>query len=105
MKIIGHTAHGYICEVTKDEMKLATGKEEHWSGGHHSHAIGNIINVPEIARHKAAMDYTIKQRKDAAETLRAVANIIETVPDAFTAPEIPPTARERDDQDLREALS
>lgn len=87
MKIIGHTTHGYLCEVSKEEMKLSTGKDEHWSGGHHSHAVGNIINVPSIAAHTRAMAYTIKQRKDAAETLRAVANIIETVPDAFTAPE------------------
>lgn len=90
MKIIGHTNHGYLCEVSKDEMKLSTGKDEHWDTGRHSHPVGNTVNVPEIARHASAMEYTIKQRKDAAETLRAVANIIETVPDAFTAPN-PPT--------------
>lgn len=87
MKIIGHTSSGYICEVTKDEMKLSTGKDEHWDASRHAHPVGNIVNVPSIAAHARNMEYTIKKRKDAAETLRAVANIIETVPDAFTAPE------------------
>jgi hypothetical protein len=92
MKIIGHTSHGYICEVTKEEMKLSTGKEEPWSAGSHAHPVGNIVNVPEISRHIRNMEYTIKQRKDSAETLRAVANIIETVPDAFTEPDEPKPA-------------
>jgi len=90
MKIIGHTNNGYICEVTKEEMKLSTGKDEPWCVSDHAHPVGNIVNVPEISKHLRNMEYTATERAKAAETLRSCANIIETIPAAFTAPPPPP---------------
>jgi hypothetical protein len=87
MKIIGHTNHGYLCEVSKDEMKLSTGKDEPWSHDSHAHPVGNIVNCINVSKHAKNMKYTIEQRKKAAEQLRAVATIIEQVPETFTAPE------------------
>ena len=87
MKILGHTNHGYLCEVSKEEMKLATGKDEPWGQSSHAHPVGNIVNCIELSRHIKDMNYTIEERRKAANQLRAVATIIESVPATFTAPE------------------
>lgn len=89
MKIIGHTTHGYLCEVTKDEMNLSTGKEEPWGDSSHTHKVGQIVNLVKVSQHAKNMEYSVDQRKKAAEQLRAVATIIESVPETFTAPEDP----------------
>ncbi len=86
MKIIGHSSEGYICEISKAEMQLATGVGEPWDSRNRGHKVGQIVDVPKIAEHMRNMEYTAKDRAKAAETLRACANIIETVPVAFVAP-------------------
>jgi hypothetical protein len=91
MKIIGHTTFGYLTEVSKDEMQTLTGKSEHYGQGCQAHPVGSILNVPQLSKHIEAMAYTKQQRANAAEALRAAATVIESTPDAFTAPE-PPAA-------------
>ena len=82
MKIIGHTHNTYLCEVSKDEMHELTGVLESYSG--HAHPAGNIVNVIPLVKHIKAMEYSVDQRKRAAEALRAAATVIESTPSAFT---------------------
>lgn len=91
MKIIGTSTAGYITEVSKEEMQTITGKGEPYQMSCHYHTVGTVVRVPELAKHIRAMDYTKEQRKSAAEALRAAATVIESTPDAFTAP-APPAA-------------
>lgn len=82
-----------------------TGKAERpYETNHHQHGIGATINVPDFAQHIENMAGTGQQRKQAAELLRSAANIIETVPDAFTAPKPQPPVN-RAAEELREAIS
>lgn len=91
MKVIGHTSDGYLAELSKEDMQKLTGKGESYHRGERSHAVGTILNVPQLSKHIEAMAYTKQQRANAAEALRAAATVIESTPDAFTAPE-PPAA-------------
>jgi hypothetical protein len=90
MKVIGHTSNGYLAELSKEDMQKLTGKGEPYHHGERAHAVGTILNVPQLSKHIEAMAYTKTQRANAAEALRAAATVIESTPDAFTAP--PPPA-------------
>jgi hypothetical protein len=94
MQIIGTTHKAYICHVSKDEMKILTGKDEPWDSNSHAHRSSTIVNVIDLSSHIKAMEYTKAQRKSAAETLRAAATVIESTPDAFTAPPEPIVAEQ-----------
>ena len=87
MKIIGLNSHGYICEVSKNEMKAMTNIDEPYSVHNHSQNIGAEINVLPLNQHIRNMDRTIEQRKNASDLLRSAATIIESIPDTFKAPE------------------
>lgn len=92
MEIIGQSHGGYIAALTKEEMRLLTGVDEPYHSAH-AHKAGTIVNVRDLSRHIANMDYTATQRKNAAEALRAAATVIESTPEAFVAPappEVPP---------------
>ena len=103
MKIIGKTSNGYICEVLKKDMQIITGHpEREYEVRYHALEIGTTINVPNFDSHIKNMAETVGQRKQAAMLLRSVAEIIETVPDAFTAPK--PSPERTADDNLRAAL-
>ena len=86
MQIIGHTNYGYLCQVSKEEMAKSSGQAENHSSEHHVHKIGQIVNLMDVSKHARDMATSVQQRKSAAAALRAVAMIIETVPETFTAP-------------------
>jgi hypothetical protein len=84
MKIIAHTHNGYLLECDKEEMEKLTGERESRHDYSKRHGTGGVIRVLPLCDHISAMEKTIQQRKDVAETLRAAATIIETTQAVFT---------------------
>ncbi len=90
MKIIGHTAYGYLVELSPGELSHITGDpkdNQHTSrnspyGGKHenSHSIGTTFNVSPTWDHLPKLLTNEPHRQRIAESLRAAATLIEHTP-------------------------
>jgi hypothetical protein len=98
MKVIGHTAYGYLMEVTPQEIAKITGKpgdNQHagfntgYSRDQDTHRIGTEFKVSETWDHLQRLLKNEPERQRIAESLRAAATLIEHTPSPIT---IPPSA-------------
>jgi hypothetical protein len=101
MKVIGHTAYGYLMEVTPAEIAKITGNPKH-----NQHAAFNGYGRPHEENHKIGTEFSVSdtwdhlqrllknepERQSIAESLRAAATLIEHTPSPIT---IPPPAEEQ----------
>lgn len=97
MKIIGHTASGYIAEIAPEEIAAISGKPEdsnHQSYARYgkysaaSHGVGSTFNVCDTWKHLQALLKNEGERNAVAESLRAAATLIQHTPSPLTpAPE------------------
>jgi hypothetical protein len=95
MKIIAHTACGYIAELSPPEIAAITGNSSNndhaaYSGygrhGHASHAIGTEFKVCDTWKHLGNLLSNEESRKRIAESLRAAATLIEHTPSPIVLP-------------------
>lgn len=94
MKIIGHTAYGYLAELSPVEIAAITGdsSDNRHSGfasyGNSSvtHPIGTELKPSEIWKHLQRLLGNENERQRIAESLRASATLIEHTPSPITLP-------------------
>lgn len=101
MKIIAHTANGYVAEIGPHEIAAITGNDkdnDHASHngygryGHQTHAIGTEFKVCDTWKHLQNLLSNEASRKRISESLRAAATLIEHTPSPLsipTPPELP----------------
>lgn len=86
MEIVGYTKYGYLVELTPRELASITGDssqavhEKAPTGRGYSHEIGRKFSVNEGWEHIQRIKHTVTERKYVADTLRKMADTIETVP-------------------------
>jgi len=90
MKIVGKTLSGYLMEISTYELDEVTGCGQR---SDNRLQIGSIFNVRKSFSHLESIRYAAEQRKNMATQLRAMAEMIEIIPDAMELPE-PPKAEE-----------
>lgn len=96
MKIIGHTAYGYLAELAPSEIAAITGEADnanHQSMGNRygarNHSIGTEFKVHETWKHLVGLLANETHRKAIAESLRAAATLIDHTPSPLTPPTPP----------------
>ncbi len=100
MKIIAHTAYGYMAELSPKEVAAITGNgddDKHAShGSYHrngySHPIGTELRVNDAWKHLQDLLQNEQSRKRIAESLRAAATLIEHTPSPINPPATDPPA-------------
>lgn len=90
MKIVGKTQSGYLMEVGTYELDEITGCG---CRSDNRLQIGSEFTATKSFRHLESIRYAAEQRKNMATQLRAMAEMIEIIPDAMEIPE-PPKAVE-----------
>lgn len=88
MKIIAHTAYGYMVEMSPTDLSKITGDSKHrvhqsgaqYRHGEYSHAIGTEFAVSKTYDHLVELLANEDKRKRIAESLRAAATLIEHTP-------------------------
>lgn len=104
MKVIGHTAYGYLMEITPHEIAKITGnpKDDQHAGfntgyarSQDTHRIGTEFKVSDTYDHLQRLLRNEKERQGIAESLRAAATLIEHTPSPIT---VPPAPEEKQEQ-------
>lgn len=91
MKIIGHTATGYLAEIAPDEVRRLTGNYDDSSYSNRHFGVGHILNVSATWDHLSSLLRNGEERKKIADSLRAAATLIEHTPSPIKTEE-PATA-------------
>lgn len=99
MKIIGHTASGYLIDASKWEVeKLSGGSVDHkrdWNGNYPHVAVGTEFNVAPVVDHMHDLNRKAKSAKDGASFLRGLADILDKgIPDWIAEPKGPEAPEE-----------
>lgn len=87
MKIIGHTAYGYIIEASVGEVGTLCAKD---ARAYHGHGpglpVGTQIEVHETFKTLSKIERDADAIAGIANTLRATATLIESIPHPLTLP-------------------
>lgn len=94
MKIIAHTAYGYLAELSPQELAAITGNprdDSHsgfasYSNNQRSHTIGTEFKVNDTWKHLQVLLQNEGRRHNIAESLRAAATLIEHTPSPIVIP-------------------
>lgn len=87
MKIIGHTKYGYIIEASVGEVSTLGGRD---ASARHDHgpglSVGALIEVHQTFQTLAKIERDSAAIAGIANTLRATATLIESIPNPLTLP-------------------
>lgn len=88
MKIVAKTICGYLVEISSSELDDITG-----CGNRHDNRlqVGSVFDVRNSFQHLESIRYATEQRQKMSAQLRAMAEMIEVIPDAMALPKPPQT--------------
>lgn len=86
MKIVGKTRNGYLMEIDTRELDEIAGCGMR---SDNRLEIGSVFNVNKSFQHLESIRYAAEQRQKMATQLRAMAEMIEIIPDPMELPEPP----------------